>query len=233
MASKISFEELKASISVVDVAAWLGIKVKMNGDIYRGDCPLCEQERSFTLTPSKGLWGCFKCQQRGSIIDMVAVFRNVRLHQAGVMLHRQFLDGGTVNSAAPAEDSTSTTTQKRRDEGKAESVPRNSSPPNAASEMKPLDYLTTDHDIVLALKLTPEICEAMGWGYAPKGTARGRFLVALHTPKGRLVGYLRVATREDQPVLEFPPNLAEMVLEGEAQQEEATPEKYSFLRVAK
>jgi len=53
--AQINFDELKALVSITDVAQWLGIKVKQTGDTYRGDCVLCGAERSFTLTPKKGL----------------------------------------------------------------------------------------------------------------------------------------------------------------------------------
>ena len=237
MTSKINFDELKASISVVDVAAWLGIKLKQTGDTHRGDCPLCEQERSFTLTPNKGLWGCFKCQQRGSIIDIVATFRNVGLHQAGVMLHRQFIDGGTVNSTAPAERRPAVSTKKRQEEGKTANSPSNPSPPNVPLSTKLANVqsrLQYEHEYVQAMGLSPEVARAFGIGYCPSGIMRGRVVSPMYL-NGEHVAYKGLATSEDQsPLMLFPSNLDELVAaadqDEQPQQDNAV---HKFFRVAK
>jgi hypothetical protein len=82
----------------------------------------------------------------------------------------------------------------------------------AQDALQPLDYLETDHEAIELLGLTVEACEALGAGFAPKGTMAGRVLIPLRTENGTLVGYLGIATREDQvPLLLFPKNLAERV----------------------
>lgn len=218
MAHKVSFDDLKAQVTVAECAAWLGIKLKAN----RGDCPLCGHDRSFTITPEKKLFGCFHCKVRGSILDMVHhVKQTANVRDAALLLQQHFLGEGKCTTSstvsAPAERTLPSSTPVRQDEG----------------ELKPLDYLDTDHGIIPALGLTPEVCKALGWGYAAKGIMRGRFLVALRTDDGRLVGYLGVATKEEMvPLLSFPSNLADRLAQPEtAKDEEAKP--YGFLRVVK
>lgn len=223
MTAKVDFEELKALISVTDVAAWCGIKTKQTGDTFRGDCGLCGAERSLTLTPSKGMWGCFKCQKRGSIIDMVFHFKQTaNVRDAGLLLKQHFLSDGTV----PAREDSPLPS------GNASPIITASSP-KEGDELKPLDYLEADHPIVQPLGLTPEVCQALGWGYAKKGTMRGRFLIALRTADGKLVGYLGIATTEEMiPLLAFPKNLTQM-LEQPAKPKEEAASSYGFLRVVK
>lgn len=225
MADKVSFDELKALVSVTDVAAWCGVKVKQTGDAFRGDCQLCGAERSFTLTPAKGLWGCFKCQKRGSIIDMVFHFKQTaNVRDAALLIQQHFLGEGTVpvvpNSPEPSGNSSPVIMEKRQENGDG---------------LKPLDYLEADHAIVQPLGLTPEVCKTLGWGYAKKGTMRGRFLVALRRDDGRLVGYLGIATTAEMiPLLQFPANLSQMLEQPvQPQEEQKADQPYAFLRVVK
>lgn len=216
MAHKVSFDELKALVSIEDCAAWLGLKFKNN----RCDCPLCGKERSFTITPARGLFGCFGCQKRGSILDLVHLIRETaNVRDAALLIQQHFLGDGTVNRSEPSDTvPTERTAQTRREDGE---------------ELKPLDYLEADHPIVEPLGLTPEVCQALGWGYAKKGTMRGRFLIALRTGAGKLVGYLGIATTEEMiPLLAFPRNLPQMLEQPAKPKEEASP-AFGFLRVVK
>lgn len=225
MAQKVDFEELKALISVTDVAAWCGIKVKQTGDTFRGDCGLCGAERSLTLTPAKGMWGCFKCQKRGSIIDMVFHFKQTaNVRDAGLLLKQHFLSDGTVpakeDSPAPSGNASPSITASRREDG----------------ELKPLDYLSTDHEAIEALGLSVAACNALGIGFAPKGTMRGRVVFPLRTQDGRLCGYVGLATNaEMSPLLLVPKNLDQMIEAPVADEKpsQATSDIKSFLRVVK
>lgn len=59
-------------------------------------------------------------------------------------------------------------------------------------DFQPLTYLDASHELVIALGFTPEICEAAGIGFAPKGSMRGNVLIPLRLPNGHLVGYVGV-----------------------------------------
>ena len=87
------FKELRQQVSIEKVADWLGINL---GPKLRGACPLCEDPRSFTITPVKGLWGCFKCGKKGSILDLVMEMRQVKLPEAGKLIAEA---GGALSHA--------------------------------------------------------------------------------------------------------------------------------------
>lgn len=226
MTEKVSFDDLKALISVTDVAAWCGIKLKQTGKTFRGDCQLCGEERSFTLTPEKGMWGCFKCQKRGTVIDMVFHFKQTaNIRDAALLLQQHFLGEGTVpapvNSPAPAGNVSPSITEKRQENGEP---------------LKPLDYLTTDHEAIEALGLSAAVCDALGIGFAPKGTMRGRVVFPLRLKDGSLCGYAGLATNgEMSPLLLLPKNLKQMIsapVQQEKPQAEGSDVR-NFLRVVK
>lgn len=66
-------------------------------------------------------------------------------------------------------------------------------------ELKPLDYLQPGHEAVTAL-MPKEVAEALGAGYAAKGTMAGRVLLPLRTPSGKLVGYVGVSNTLSPPL---------------------------------
>ena len=53
-----------------------------------------------------------------------------------------------------------------------------------------LDYLDYGHITVKALGLSPEKAEALGIGWAPRGTMRNRLLIPLRDTSGKLLGYI-------------------------------------------
>jgi len=214
MPEQISFDELKALVAIEDVAAWLGIQTNAR---HRGECPFCQDDRSFTITPSKGMFGCFKCQRRGSIIDLVHFSKQgpnkataKDLIEAAKLIQERFL--GTVPSH-PARDSTVPAEGKSTlPAGGTSTVPeaRNSTLPASEGALQPLAHLTTDHPAIAALGLTAAVCAALGIGYAPKGLMRARVVFPLRLPDGTLTGYMGLATAGDQaPLILFPKNLAE------------------------
>lgn len=233
--SKVSFDELKALVSITECAAWLGIKLKQTGNTFRGDCPLCNHERSFTLTPKLGLFGCFKCQTRGSVIDLVHhIKQTANIRDAALMLQEHFLDG-----TAPPHDGTVPSMAKRPNDDMPEgTAPKEQKvePTTHSSELKPLDYLTIDHEAIEALKLSPFACQALGVGYAPKGTMRGRIVFPMRLPDGTLVAYIGLATTgEMKPLLLIPDTLDARIkasVSGE-KPEQAADDIKNFLRVVK
>ena len=55
-----------------------------------------------------------------------------------------------------------------------------------------LDYLQSEHDDVQALGLSQEKAEALGIGFAPRGTMVGHVLFPLRDQKGILLGYVGI-----------------------------------------
>ncbi|WP_395019815.1 CHC2 zinc finger domain-containing protein [Dongia sp.] len=205
MAELVSFDDLKALVSIEEVATWLGIQTKPSGTngALRGKCPLCSEDRTFTITPAKGLFGCFKCQKRGSILDLVHhVRRTKNVREAALLIQEQFL--GDAGGKVPSQELRKSTVPAERNS----TVPARQEAPQ--SPLKPLEHLTTNHPAIEVLGLTAGACTAIGIGYTSKGMMRGRVAIPLRLPDGSLVGYLGIATSGDQqPLLLFPKNLEE------------------------
>lgn len=198
---KIDFQELKARVSLEQVMQLLQLNLKRSAGQFRGACPVHGgNDRTFVVTPNKGFY-CWSVKEGGDQIAMYAHVRECNNYDAAVALSTHF----RVSSPAPPA---------------VEETP-------AGGGMNRLDYLSTDHPVIEALGLTPEVCEAIGIGYTGNnGTMKGRVVFPLIARNGDLVGYLGLATRADQtPLLKFPDNLAERC--GIEFPEEDPPEKRS------
>jgi DNA primase len=158
------FKELRQQVSIEKVADWLGINL---GPKLRGACPLCEDPRSFTITPVKGLWGCFKCGKKGSILDLVMEMRQVKLPEAGKLIEEQFLGKG----------------QSRRDS----TVPAGT---NAERLAKVAERLDPEHPGVDAVGFSTEFAVAHGIGFSASGAGKGYVLIPFRDETGQLLGYI-------------------------------------------
>jgi DNA primase len=172
------FQELREKVSITQVADWLGIVVRGNGASPRGECPLCGDDRSFTITPAKGMWGCFKCGKKGSILDLVMEMRQVKLTEAAQLIGEHFL--GTVQS------------QSRRN---------STVPPRTDNErgLKPLDYLDPEHPAVDAVGFASDFAAKHGIGYSPKGIMRGTVAIPFRDEHGTLLGYIGITEEVTLP----------------------------------
>ena len=169
------FKELRDKVSITQVAEWLGIIVKGYGASPRGECPLCGDDRSFTITPAKGMWGCFKCGKKGSILDLVMEVRQVKLTDAAQLIGEHFL--GTVQS-------------QRRD---------STVPSRTEGELKPLDYLDPEHPAVDAVGFASDFAAKHGIGYSPKGIMRGTVAIPFRDEHGTLLGYIGITEEATLP----------------------------------
>lgn len=77
-------DEVKKVVSIETAVERLGIQVVEAGPQLRGKCPLCdgEEERSFVVTPSKGLWFSFCCKTGGDQIKLWELVRNLNFKDA-------------------------------------------------------------------------------------------------------------------------------------------------------
>lgn len=203
----LSFEELKERVPITDVAHWLGIKLDAN---HRGPCPFCEDRRSFTLTPEKRLFGCFKCQKRGSILDLVMHANGVTVRDAAKLIHDHFI-GGEEQKPAP----------KRQE------------PPGDLREVqsqleKVRARLDHGHEILLMMGMPESVYRSLGIGFDPRSK---RVMFPLYK-EGEMVGFAGLATSEDQsPLMMFHKNLVGLCAVKERREE---PKKAgNFLRVVK
>lgn len=159
---------------------------KREGQQLRFPCPSCGgDKRALSVNMDAG-FRCFESGKHGSdAVALVAHVRSVSQYDAGRLLEEHFLKAQRAPSAAKAE-------------------------PDGRGELQALDYLVHEHLVAEMLGLSAATLEAMGGGYAPRGTMAGRLLIPLRMNDGALVGYLGIATKEDQePLLRFPDNLEE------------------------
>lgn len=214
MADKfVDFAAVKEAVSIEEAIAFLGLKMKHGNGQYRAPCPTCESggDRALVVTPSKAAFYCFAQKKGGDVIAFVAHIKQCSQREAGRMLQEAYCTStGTVR------------------------VPRSTSKsePLPTDGMQPLDYLTHEHAVIKALKLSENVCQAIGMGYAPKGKMKDRLAVPLRLPDGTLVGYLGIATDADMsPLLKFPENLEERIA---APKHEASDDDRvrNFLRLA-
>lgn len=223
----VDFAAIKQQVKIVDVLRWLDIKLKPSGAReLRGSCPYCGNgERGFVVNTERNVFNSFCGCGKGSIIDLVSLHHKCGAKEAAQMLQEQFL--GKPEQSAPAEHGSSDSTRRRQDDGSPASVP---------PELKPLDYITSDHEAIEALGLSVFACQALGLGYAPKGTMRGRVVFPLRLPDGTLCGYAGLATNgEMSPLMLIPKNLDQMIaapITQEKPQQTASDIK-NFLRVVK
>lgn len=159
----VDFQELRQQVPIEKVADWLGITVNAKG---RGACPLCQDERSFTITPAKGLWGCFKCGKKGSILDLVMHMKDLKLTEAARLIEEQFLGKG----------------QSRRDS----TVPAGTNEDRLAKVAERLD---AEHPAVDAVGFSTEFATAHGIGFSSSGAGKGFVLIPFRDETGRLLGY--------------------------------------------
>jgi hypothetical protein len=197
MPTSIDFAELKTRVSIEQVVQFLGLKMTRSGPAFRGECPTCRSggPRALVVTPSKGVFFCFAAKKGGDQLALAAHVRNTGVRQAAEELVSAF---GTVPSNTSSGNS-------------SPSPPKATKAPTEG--LDGLDYLEADHPLADLLGVSALAMETLQAGYAPKGTMIGRYLIPLRMPDGTLVGYLGLATKEDQqPLLLFPRNLEERCL---------------------
>ena len=163
-----NFAELKQKLSIEQVATWLGLDFKKQGEQLRGPCPLHGgDDRTMVITPSKQVFYCFanECRKGGDLIELVVKVKKISPKDAGIALQNQFF--GT----APKPAQTKAVEQR-------------------VGPMQPLDYLESQHELIAAHGLDETTCRYFGAGFASKGIMRGTIAIPVHDRKGVLVGYL-------------------------------------------
>jgi DNA primase len=75
----IDFDALKATVSIVDLLEsvdWKPTRIRRGGNELRGPCPIHKSSSAtsfvFSVTPSKNIYKCFKCQAGGDAIALAA-----------------------------------------------------------------------------------------------------------------------------------------------------------------
>ena len=164
----VDFEELKAENPIEKVAERLGLELKKRGQSLRGPCPSGEGgERALSVTPSKQVWYSFGANKGGDVLELVRFVNDCSLQEAA-----QFLSG-----TVPLEKAATPSPEEGSE---------------ARGGFTPLAYLEHDHAAVEALGLMPEDAQALGIGYAPRGTMRNLVAVPIRREDGLIAGYIGI-----------------------------------------
>jgi hypothetical protein len=193
------FDDVRARVRMTDAIAFLGIEpTKREGDQLRFACPACKgsDKRALSINVETDKFRCFSWDKGGTdATALVAHVKGCSQSEAAKMLKEHFL----------SDTKPSTSPKPRR-----ESVADEERSEPSSDALRPLDYLEVSHPVIEMLGLTEAACEALGAGYAKKGTMAGRICIPLRLPDGTLTGYLGIATKPDMsPLLLFPKNLEE------------------------
>ena len=171
---RIEFQDLKSTIGIEKIIAWLAIDLKKTGTHQlRGVCPIHggSNDRQFVVSTDKNLWHCFgDCNGGGDIIELVARMQKVSQKQAAEMIAAHFM-------ATP-------------------------SPP--VKKLEPIDYLDPDHASLHALGISKETCLHFKAGYKNKGLFSGRLAIPIYREGELLAYCGRSVKREQDPMLAFP-----------------------------
>jgi hypothetical protein len=200
---KLDFQAIKDAVTLEQVMNLLNLPARKSGGQYRCDCPAHPgNARGLAITPDRGFY-CFAEKKGGDCIALYAHVRECNNYDAALALSQHFRVGG--KSADPP----------RAEERQPAHTTRQPAPQtrDLAQDggLQPLSYLEPQHEVLDLLGLSPAVCEALGAGYAPKGTMIGRICFPLRLPDGALIGYVGLATKPDQvPLLKFPNNMEEM-----------------------
>ena len=171
---KVDFQDLKASVSIEQVLAWLSIDLKKTGTHQlRGVCPIHggSNDRQFVVSADKNLWHCFgDCHGGGDIIELVARMQKVSQKQAAEMIAEHF------NKTSVA----------------------------SAKKLEPIDYLDPDHELIHALGISKETCAHFKAGYKNKGIMSGRLAIPIYRGDVLLAYCGRGVKKDQDPMLAFP-----------------------------
>lgn len=166
MAYKHEFADIKGRFRIEKVAEMLGVKLAPDANGFRGQCPCGRgNHRSLSISTARQTFYCFGTKKDyGDCIQLAAHAKGIDVKEAA-----EWLDG---------------TVPSKRDDT------RNNVRPKGDSTLAPLDYLEHDHPAVIALGFEPEEAQALGIGWAGRGTMGGHVLVPMRLEDGTLAGYI-------------------------------------------
>lgn len=171
------FQEIKANYPIEDVADRLGLNLKKlkNGQL-RGECfSGAEGDRKLVITPAKNLWYSFALNEGGDVIRLVALARDITPKEAAA-----WICGSSEPEKKPSAGSSSKGGEAR-------------------GGFTALTYLEPNHEAVEALGFDPEVAEALGIGFAPRGVLKGTVAVPIRKEDGTIAGYIGLTEIEKQP----------------------------------
>jgi len=193
----LDFQAIKKSYSIEEMMTLTGLTYKKDGKSFRCSCPVHKGgPRSLVVSPTekddKGDSGVFFCHAAQVGGDRVALLAHVRDSKPYAVFKELAEKRPNDIKRAPIPAPARVPEEKEKEGG----VERG---------FKPLPYLAFNDPTVLALGIPPEILEATGVGYAPRGLHRGRVAIPLRLADGTIAGYISI---EANTSVQLPPRWA-------------------------
>jgi CHC2 zinc finger len=183
----IDFKLVKERASIHQVAQMLQLQMRPKGEQLRAPCPACKSggDRAIVITPARNIYYCFSEKKGGDQIALAAHVLGISAREAAERIASHY--GTDILPTPPKAEPTTPT------------------PPQTG--LKPLDYLLPAHESCVFLGIQEDAARALGIGFAPRGTMRGRVCVPIHSPDGTLLAYCGIAPDEKtQPKFLYPSN---------------------------
>ena len=165
MAGRISqkdIEEIRQRTNIADVVGeYVQLKSAGGGEL-KGRCPFHDEKSpSFTVSPTKGVYYCFGCQEKGNLFDFVAkidslAFRDVAEKLAARLGMTLTLEAGNANDAAEYNQ-------------RARVLEANKAAAEFFRTQFDSDEAAPGRELLLKRGFDSAACEPFGIGWAPKG----------------------------------------------------------------
>src|SRR5208282_810680 len=84
----VDFKAIKAIATAEKVVAFLGLSVKNESGMLHGRCPICQHSdsRALAITPSKGVFYCFRHKKGGDMLALVSEAKGISIREAAEQL---------------------------------------------------------------------------------------------------------------------------------------------------
>ena len=165
MAGRISqkdIEEIRERTNIADVVGeYVQLKSAGGGEL-KGRCPFHDEKSpSFTVSPTKGVFYCFGCQEKGNLFDFVAkidslAFRDVAEKLAARLGMTLTLEAGNASDAAEYNQ-------------RARVLEANKAAAEYFRSQFESEEAAPGRDLLLKRGFDSAACEPFGIGWAPKG----------------------------------------------------------------
>lgn len=191
----VSFAEIKRRVTLAQVLRSYQVDwLRRSGlDQYRGRCPIHQGQgkEAFHANLKRGLFHCFACGAGGNVLDFVAAMEGCSIREAAMRLQGSHDIDSANMTRAPANGSAARklVTKKR-------------------SVNSPLSFsLAIDqrHPYLDRRGMDAATARHFGVGYySGPGLMRGRIVIPIHDPSGRLVAYCGRTVDGADPRYRFP-----------------------------
>ncbi|PWU12015.1 MAG: hypothetical protein C5B51_01680 [Terriglobia bacterium] len=197
-ANWVDFRAIKQAVTIEQVLARYGVKLKRSGKELRGKCPIHQGEGTGTFHASteKNAFQCFSCGAKGNVLDFVAAMEHCSVREAAVKLRDWFSVGGILAAAAAREQPGNQLAPEE------EAGERSEANTPLGFTLKGIDY---SHQYLSGRGIDRQTAEYFGVGFFPgKGSMAGRVVIPIENEQGELVAYAGRSIDGSEPKYKLP-----------------------------